>query len=63
MKIYALIDDDNIVRCMASDQSNLHPDKIAAGMTTYYVERGGIVGDEYDPQAEIWTAHPENYPE
>lgn len=61
MKVWILVDDQNIVRCMASEECNLHQSKIDAGMTKHFVSDGGIVGDEY--KDEKWTAHPENYPQ
>ena len=60
MKIYILVDDQNIVRCMASEESNLHSNKL--GMSKHYVNRGGTVGDEYDTSTDKWTPKPENYP-
>ncbi len=59
MKVFILIDEDNIVRCVASEESNLHADK--SHMGKYYIERQGTVGDEYDPNTEVWTSRPENY--
>lgn len=63
MKGFILIDENKIVRCMATEVENLHQDKIDAGMETLFVEYGGVVGDEYDKNTETWTARPENYPQ
>lgn len=61
--MWLLLDAENIVRCMASEECNLHADKIAAGMAPVEVEVvGGTVGDHYDRTTGQWTAHPENYP-
>lgn len=60
MKVYILLDKNNIVRCMASEECNLHKDKLQ--MKKYLVELGGIVGDEYSPKTGKWKARPENYP-
>ena len=60
MKIWILVDEQDIVRCMASDVRNLHASKIEAGMIPELVERGGTVGDEY--KDGVWTPRPENYP-
>lgn len=59
MQVYLLLDRDNIVRCMASEECNLHKDKLY--MKKYFVKREGIVGDEYNPETEEWTSRPENY--
>jgi len=56
-----LLDENGIVRCMASVECNLHADKVAAGMTVVEAERGGTVGDHYNPDTDVWTPHPENY--
>ena len=61
--MWLLLDADGIVRCMASEECNLHADKLAAGMKAVQAERGGTVGDHYDPQTGKWTPHPENYPQ
>ncbi len=61
MEGFILIDENKIVRCMATEARNLHQSKIDAGMETLFVEYGGIVGDEYDKDAKKWTPHPENY--
>ena len=60
MKVFILVDEDKIVRCMATEEENLHPDKL--WMDQYYVESGGVVGDEYDAVTDTWIPHPENYP-
>lgn len=62
MRAYILVDDDDIVRCMATDECCLHKDKIAAGMKKLFVECKGTVGDGYDEVTGTWTPHPENYP-
>ena len=61
MKVYILLDKNNIVCCLASEESNLHKDKLH--MDKYYVEFDGIVGDEYDPETNFWISRPENYPQ
>jgi hypothetical protein len=59
-KVYIQVDDNNIVRCVATERCNLHKDK--SDMKTYHVEFGGRIGDEYDAEKDTWTARPENYP-
>ena len=61
--MYLLLDENNIVRCMASEECNLHKNKVAAGMRKVEANYGGICGDKYDPNAKEWEAHPENYPQ
>jgi len=62
--VYLLLDENNIVRCMASEECDLHKDKIAGGMRKVTcVNPQGIVGDKYDHEQDIWEAHPENYPQ
>lgn len=61
MKIFILVDEKSIVRCMASEKSNLHKDKLH--MKKYHVEDKGTVGDEYDVKTDEWIARPENYPQ
>ena len=61
MKIYILLDKNNIVRCIASEECNLHENKLH--MDKYYVESKGTVGDEYDPETNLWILRPENYPQ
>lgn len=61
--MYLLLDEDNIVRCIASAECNLHKDKIAAGMQQVEAEYGGICGDKYFPKEDRWEKHPENYPQ
>ena len=60
MRVFILIDENNIVRCMASEECNLHKDKLY--MRKFYIEGKGIVGDEYNIETDEWTARPENYP-
>lgn len=60
MKEFIAVDENNIVRCKATERGNIHPDK--EDMDLYYVECGGFVGDEYDANTDTWTPHPENYP-
>ena len=60
MKAFILVDENKIVRCIASEECNLHKDKLH--MKTYYVETKGIVGDEYNPKTNEWISRPENYP-
>lgn len=61
MKVFILLDDRNIVRCAASEEENLHPDKLH--MKKLYVDCGGTVGDEYNLETGTWIPHPENYPQ
>lgn len=62
MKVFILVDKDSIVRCMASEECNLHKNKLH--MSKYYVEPGnGTVGDKYFSATDIWEKHPENYPQ
>ena len=62
MKSFILVDGGNIVRCMASEECNLHKDKLH--MAKYHVEtRGYTVGDAYFPETDTWERHPENYPQ
>jgi hypothetical protein len=62
MNVYILVDENNIVRCVASEECNLHKDKLAT-MTKYHAPFDGIVGDEYNHKTNEWTARPENYPQ
>lgn len=62
--MYLLLDEDNIVRCVASKECNLHKDKIASGMRQVScTDPKGTVGDIYDPETGEWEKHPENYPQ
>ena len=61
MKVYILVDENKIVRCLATEESNLHDNK--SHMDKYHVERQGTVGDEYDSKTDTWTPRPENYPQ
>ena len=61
MKVFITVDDQQIVRCVASEICNIHEDK--RGMAIHYVEKGGTVGDEYNVGTDTWTPHPENYPQ
>lgn len=61
MKIYILVDENKIVRCIASEECNLHDNKLH--MDKYHIEMKGTVGDEYDSKTDIWTPCPENYPQ
>lgn len=61
--MYLLLDENNIVRCLASEECNLHKDKIAADMEMVEANYGGIVGDKYFPEEDRWEKHPENYPQ
>ncbi len=58
MKAFILVDTNDIVQCMASEESNLHKNKLH--MAKHHVEIEGIVGDEY--KNGKWTAIPANYP-
>jgi hypothetical protein len=57
---FILVDDDNIVRCIATHESNLHKDKLH--MKKYYTEVWCRPGDEYDSKTDTVTPRPENYP-
>jgi len=61
MKTFILVDENNIIRCMASEECNLHDDKLY--MDKYLTTLQGTVGDEYDPDTDTWTPRPENYPQ
>lgn len=61
MKASILVDENNIVRCIATDECNLHEDKLH--MDKYYVEMKGIPGDEYNSETDTWTPRPDNYPQ
>lgn len=61
MKVFILVDENNIIRCLAGKEVNLHKDKL--DMDKYHIEMQGIVGDEYDPDTDTWTPRPENYPQ
>jgi len=61
MKVFILLDNQNIVRCIASEENNLHEDKLY--MRKFYVEMQGIVGDEYNPEIDSWISRPKNHPE
>ena len=58
--MYFLIDENKIVRCMASEKCNLHEDKLH--MDLVEADFGGVAGDEYDPEKDTWKLMPENYP-
>ena len=62
MKVFILVDSEDIVRCIASEECNLHPEKIAVGMRMFYVDYKGTVGDKYDLETDTWISRPENYP-
>jgi len=61
MEVYILVVESNIVRCIATDECNLHIDKLS--MDKYYVEMQGVPGDEYNAKKNTWTSRPENYPQ
>ena len=61
MKAYILVDRMNIVRCVATEENNLHKDKFH--MDKYHVEMQGVVGDEYISESDTWVAMPGNYPQ
>ena len=62
MKEYILLDDQNIIRCVASNECNLHKDKLH--MTKLYMDISGYtIGDEYNPETGEFVTHPENYPQ
>ena len=62
MQVFILVDENNIIRDMATEWENLSPGR-AATMTKYLTNRGGTVGDEYNPTEATWTPRPENYPQ
>lgn len=61
MKVYILIDENNIVRDMSSLECNLDPSRVET-MTMCRVEKAGRPGDEYDQSTNEWIKRPENYP-
>ncbi len=60
MKVYIAVDENNIVRCMASELCNIHEDK--KHLSIHHVESKGTVGDEYNSETDEWISHPDNYP-
>jgi len=60
MKAFILVDDTDIIRCIATEENNLHKDKL--WMEKYRVKIKGIVGDEYDYLTDTWKSRPENHP-
>jgi hypothetical protein len=61
--MYILVDDKNIITCLANSECNLHKDKILAGHTTVEVDNVEMYcGDEYDPIERKIISRPENYP-
>lgn len=64
MRTFILVDENNLVTCVANLECNLHKDKVDAGQQVHEVEDTGIlIGDEYDPDTKTVTARPENYPQ
>lgn len=61
MKVYILVDENRIVRCISTEECNLHTDKLH--MNKYHVQIGGLPGDEYDLETDTWISRPENYPQ
>lgn len=61
MNAYILVDENRIVRCISTEECTLHTDKLH--MDKYYVQIGGIPGDEYDSETDTWISRPENYPQ
>ena len=59
--MWILSDDQNILRCVASEEVNLHQSKIDAGMKAIEVDAYGQIGDRYDSVAKEWTSLPENH--
>lgn len=59
MKVYILVDENNIVRCMATEECNLHKDKLQ--MRRFHVEKQGTCGDVYMEEIGSWTSAPENH--
>ena len=59
MKVYILVDKNNIVRCMATEECNLHKDKLH--MRKFHVEKQGTCGDVYMEETDSWTIVPDNH--
>ena len=57
MKAYILVDELNIVRCIATKEDNLHKDKL--NMDKYYVEIKGTVGDGFNSDSGEWVDNQE----
>jgi len=53
MKAFILLSSGNIVKCIATKESNLHGS--VEGDTTHNVEIQGSIGDGYNPQTGVWT--------
>jgi len=56
--MYILVDDDNIIRCVASKECNLHKDKF--DMKKHTTKQHCIAGDQF--LDGVVTSMPENYP-
>jgi hypothetical protein len=60
MKIFILVDGNNIIRCIASREENLHKDKLH--MKKYHIKNQNfLIGDEYNPITGEIISHPENH--
>ena len=60
--MFLLLDENNIIRCIASEECNLHKDKLY--MKKIKTKKSGfIVGDEFNPETEEVVKKPENYPQ
>jgi len=59
--MYILTDENNIIKCMASEEVNLHKDKLH--LNKFEINNTGFtVGDEYNPKTNRIKSKPENYP-
>lgn len=60
-KVWILVDNDNIIRCMATHEPNLHDDK--RYMKKFFVlDKGFIIGDEFIRETSEVKSRPENHP-
>lgn len=64
MRMFMLIDENNIVRDKASSRDNLSKKKIDL-CTLIEIKDDMVIryGDEYDPETGTVTTRPENYPQ
>ena len=61
MKVFIYVDQNKIVRCIASDESNIWKDAAWGDVNKYHVDMKGTVGDEYNFATDEWTSKPENH--
>jgi len=61
-KVFIYVDENKIVKCIATDESNIWKDAAWGLVKKLRVGFGGTIGDEYDEASGEWTPHPENYP-